>query len=381
MFRPTLRKKLIAAGLGMVIMAGPVLSVSGAHGDPIADKQKQAADIAAKLSDLQHQNEDAANKYEAAMVKEQQLQGQIAGQQAQVDAAKAQQSQDQQALAQYAVNAYVTGGTSDNLTGLVNTSTDQLGEREGYAQAALGDRQQLIDNLAASQKESQDQIDRLNAAEKQVAAQKAAAAQQKQAAEQAQTQYAALNNQVQGELRQLVQAKQEADAKAAQEKAFAAAQAAAAANAARTASNGGGVISAALPSNKPSGRGGTYNGPPPPSNGGAGARAVAAAQTRLGDPYVWGASGPNTFDCSGLTMWSYAQAGVSIPRTTYDQINAGRQVPLSAIQPGDLVFYWDTGHVAMYVGGGTVIHAPHTGANVEYASLYMGTPEAVVRPY
>ena len=79
-------------------------------------------------------------------------------------------------------------------------------------------------------------------------------------------------------------------------------------------------------------------------------------------------------------MWSYAQAGVSLPRVTYAQESAGRVVPLSQIQPGDLVFYWNAGHVAMYVGGGSVIHAPHTGDVVRYGSLYMGPPELVVRP-
>ena len=374
MFRPSLRKKIVAAGLGLAIVAGPLVSITGAHGDPIADKQKQADQIAAKLADLQNQVEQAANQYEAAQGKEAQLQAQIADQQSKVDAAKAEQSKDQQALAQYAVNAYVSGGNTDTLTGLVNTSTDQLGQKAGYQQAALGDRQQLIDNLNASQKDSQDQVNRLNAAEQQVAQQKAAASKQKSIADAAAAQQQALQSQVKGELATLVQQKIAADAAAAQARAFAAAQAQQAA----VAHHSGGTVSGVIPV-KTSGT--TFNGPPPPSNGGAGSRAVAAAETKLGDAYVWGAAGPNTFDCSGLTMWAYAQAGIQLPRTTYSQIGAGRQVPLSAIQPGDLVFYWDTGHVAMYVGGGTVIHAPHTGDVVRYASLYMGTPEAVVRPY
>jgi cell wall-associated NlpC family hydrolase len=95
---------------------------------------------------------------------------------------------------------------------------------------------------------------------------------------------------------------------------------------------------------------------------------------------VWGAAGPSAFDCSGLVVWAYAQAGVSIGRDTYALEGQGTVVPLSQIQPGDMVFYWGGGHVALYVGGGTVIHAPHTGDVVRYASLYMGPPELVVRP-
>ncbi|WP_328806571.1 C40 family peptidase [Streptacidiphilus fuscans] len=100
------------------------------------------------------------------------------------------------------------------------------------------------------------------------------------------------------------------------------------------------------------------------------AAAFAAAQTRLGSPYVWGATGPSSFDCSGLMQWAYAQAGVSIGRTTYDQINSGTAVSSTAdLQVGDLIFFNDNSHVGMYAGNGMVLHAPHTGAVVRYESL------------
>jgi cell wall-associated NlpC family hydrolase len=90
--------------------------------------------------------------------------------------------------------------------------------------------------------------------------------------------------------------------------------------------------------------------------------AVAAAESRLGDPYVWGAAGPNSFDCSGLVMWAWAHAGVSLPHFSGGQYASTQHISMSQLQPGDLVFPADTGqHVAMYIGGGQIIEAPHTG--------------------
>ncbi|MGW2523407.1 NlpC/P60 family protein [Streptomyces sp. NPDC001617] len=110
------------------------------------------------------------------------------------------------------------------------------------------------------------------------------------------------------------------------------------------------------------------------------AAAIAAARSALGKPYVWGAAGPSGFDCSGLMQWSYAQAGVHLPRTSQEQRYAGRQVPLSQAQPGDLVVYRsDASHVAMYVGNGQVIHAPYPGAPVRYDPVNMMPVSSVTR--
>lgn len=98
------------------------------------------------------------------------------------------------------------------------------------------------------------------------------------------------------------------------------------------------------------------------------ARAVRAALSRLGRPYVWGATGPDRFDCSGLVQWAYAQAGMRVDRTTYDQINEGIPVPRSQVRPGDLVFP-HAGHVQMAIGDNRVIEAPHAGATVRISPL------------
>ncbi|WP_329409043.1 NlpC/P60 family protein [Streptomyces sp. NBC_00704] len=117
-----------------------------------------------------------------------------------------------------------------------------------------------------------------------------------------------------------------------------------------------------------------------PASGRA-AAALAAVRSALGRPYVWGANGPSGFDCSGLMQWSYAQAGVSLPRTSQAQAHAGRRVPLSQAQPGDIVTYRsDASHVGMYVGNGQVIHAPYPGAPVRYDPVGMMPVSSVTRP-
>jgi cell wall-associated NlpC family hydrolase len=115
---------------------------------------------------------------------------------------------------------------------------------------------------------------------------------------------------------------------------------------------------------------------------------IAAAMSQLGVPYEWGAEAPGvSFDCSGLVQWAYAQAGITVPRTTQEQVLAGVPVSLEAVRPGDLVFSRgvrdgrtvNLGHVAVYVGAGTVIVAPHTGAVVQLHALSPSHVQAVRR--
>ncbi len=114
----------------------------------------------------------------------------------------------------------------------------------------------------------------------------------------------------------------------------------------------------------------------PPANSRAGI-AVRAALSRLGRPYVWGATGPDQFDCSGLVQWSYAHAGIHLDRTTYQQINEGIPVPRSQVRPGDLVFP-HAGHVQMAIGHNLVVEAPYSGASVRISPL--GNNIAIRRP-
>jgi len=128
-----------------------------------------------------------------------------------------------------------------------------------------------------------------------------------------------------------------------------------------------------------------------PTTGAAPTSVVSAAldfaRAQLGKPYVWGATGPDSFDCSGLTQAAYAAAGVRLPRVAQDQWFAGPHVDLGAIQPGDLLFWAsDTSapatihHVAFYLGGGQILAAPHTGDVVKVEPLYLEGYLGAVRP-
>ncbi|MFI6896177.1 NlpC/P60 family protein [Streptomyces sp. NPDC050256] len=110
-------------------------------------------------------------------------------------------------------------------------------------------------------------------------------------------------------------------------------------------------------------------------------KVMAFARAQLGKPYVWGATGPASYDCSGLTQAAWKAAGVDIPRTTWDQVNVGTRIATEDLQPGDLVFFYDDiSHVGIYKGDGMMIHAPKPGANVREESIYYMPIYGSVRP-
>jgi cell wall-associated NlpC family hydrolase len=131
----------------------------------------------------------------------------------------------------------------------------------------------------------------------------------------------------------------------------------------------------------------TWTGPVPSGSTPYSGPAVAAALSVLGSPYVWGAEGPTTFDCSGLVQWSYLQAGLVLPRLASDQYRASTPVPYDQMQPGDLIVYaYDVSdestihHITMYIGNGQMVHAPRTGDVVKVVPVYTEGIFGTVRP-
>jgi cell wall-associated NlpC family hydrolase len=120
-------------------------------------------------------------------------------------------------------------------------------------------------------------------------------------------------------------------------------------------------------------RGTSYTGTIPAIAGSAGV-AVAYAYHAIGKPYIWGAAGPDGYDCSGLTMAAWAAAGHSLPHNAAEQWSRVAHISRSQLQPGDLVFYESLGHVGIYVGSNQIIHAPHAGTNVQLSSVDIMTP-------
>ncbi|MET8899138.1 NlpC/P60 family protein [Streptomyces sp. NPDC127113] len=145
--------------------------------------------------------------------------------------------------------------------------------------------------------------------------------------------------------------------------------------------SGGGSSSG---SSESGGSGSSGSSTPDSSYGTKAEKALAFARAQIGKPYVWGATGPGSYDCSGLTQAAWKAAGVTLPRVTYDQVNAGTTVPVSQALPGDLVFFYDDlSHVGLYIGNGMMIHAPKPGAYVREESIYYdgeSSIHSVVRP-
>ncbi|MEO6866814.1 MAG: C40 family peptidase, partial [Gaiellales bacterium] len=136
---------------------------------------------------------------------------------------------------------------------------------------------------------------------------------------------------------------------------------------ASTPANGSGGASGSSGSSSSSGGGASI---PLPPGSSAAAGAANAAMGKLGSPYLWAGSGPDRFDCSGLVVWSFAQAGRSgMPHSTYALVTMGVNVPLDQLQVGDLVFPSHNGHVGIYIGGGNFVHSPRTGDVVKVTSM------------
>ncbi len=111
-----------------------------------------------------------------------------------------------------------------------------------------------------------------------------------------------------------------------------------------------------------------------------GTTALRAALTQRGKPYVWGAAGPDSYDCSGLVMWAFAQEGISLPHYTGDQWNSGMHVSRADLEPGDLVFFFpDISHVGLYIGNGLMVDAPSTGQVVQVQPVFWDEYVGAVR--
>jgi cell wall-associated NlpC family hydrolase len=358
------RRRIYAFAAASLLLVSLGTLPGTAHADEISDKKAQAAALAAKIDKLGATIEQYAEQANAAQLELDDLTQQVADSEAKVQAAQAERDQHRSEIRNYAVRAYVTGGDNPAAAATASGSGDagDVGQRQSYLSAAAGNRQQLVDELRSTEHDLQTQISQLNEAKGQAEAKTNDLNSKKASAESASNELEQLKSQTDAEVNRLVAAEQAR--KAAEEPARAEARAAARASqqaASRPAStrSGGGSSS-----------GGSVDpGPAPSSNHDVGA-VIAAAKAQLGKPYSWGAAGPNSFDCSGLTLWAWRAGGVSLPHYTGAQYGATRHVSISDLQPGDLVFYNGMNHVGLYIGGGQIIHAPHSGDVVKISSLY-----------
>lgn len=360
--RIALALSCVAASLA----ASLTIATPGATASPtVNDARARAAALRARVTDLQSEMERATEAYDAAREQLASAQQQSIAVATAVDDAEATTQQRRDDAAARVRSLYETGGTTGLYataltTGTVTDIMDRVAMAEHVVSAAnvgVAAASADVTRLRALERRSE-------ALTRQKAALQAAALQEQQTV----TDLLTTQRRELGAASALVRRLMAEQQRAAQ--AAAAAAAARELAAARDAASWAGTESGAGAS---------------PSS--VAAAAIATARTRLGDPYVWGGSGPDVFDCSGLTQWSYAHAGISLPRTAAEQWYAGPHVALGDLQPGDLLFwaYDDSSpasihHVAIYLGGGMMIAAPHTGDVVRVEPVYLTGYFGATRP-
>lgn len=343
----TLLRLLPIAGLLALAVPVAVTTTAGAA-SPLSLAQAKATQIEAEIQQTGQQIDALDQRYQAALAKKAAIDAQIRGTTAKIDRSLATIGKDKLTLHKAAIEAYVTGGTSAATNALFSTSQTSAMDSSVYNQVVTGDLHTSMADLHTAVVQLDSQRQTLKSEDAQAAQAIATAHAAFQQAQTLETHERAALAQVKGQIATLI-SRQQAAARAA---ATAAAQAA---------------LSVAPPPTAP---------PPPASAGaGAGAIAVSAAESQVGVPYVWGAEDPGRgFDCSGLTAWAWGQAGVYLPHYSGAQMADSAPVPISDLQPGDLLFYGPNGdtHVAMYIGGGQMIEAPETGENVSIVPLFLG---------
>ena len=340
---------------------------AAAFAEPATSTAAQAAAAQAKLDQLGVQADKAVEAYDQAQDRLAVVTAQAKAQQAAVAQAKEQVAAAKVGIQALAVAEYESGGMTSSMTALLlGDPADALQKADLLVQVNRAQTASLtrVVNASRGLQSAQARADQAMSAEKaaavKLAAQKAAVekligAQQRLAA--------SLATQLKQEQRAAAVA---SAARAAQLQRLAVSR-----DQARTAPPAAPAFAAPAPAPQAA--------PPVAASGGA-AAALRYAYAQLGKPYQFGGAGPNSFDCSGLTMRAWGAAGVSLSHSSSAQQHEGRPVPLSALQPGDLVFWGNPSyHVAIYIGGGRVIAAPHTGTVVQIQAIW-GSPSGAVRP-
>ena len=378
---------LVAIALPTVLLPAVVGAERAPRTQSIADLRSQAAKIAADLDAMDMKTSQLDERFNDASIELQQLNDQMGQTKTQVDAAKAAFDTNRQLAKQYAINAFV--GTADDGTQMFGSGDPESdGRRSAYLTALHGNREQIVESVTASRKDLQDRQTSLDSAKQAVDSKMSQISSAKKDLNDTIARRKQLLDSINGDLAAAVEAEQARLAAAAAAKAEADARAAAARAAAarrpaavvtQVSSSAGGPVSIrSLGVATPSGENNAAPSGPPASPPPADAPvAVRAAMAQQGKPYVWAASGPNSFDCSGLMLYAYAQAGISLPHSSAAIRAMTQRISADQLQPGDFIFGGSpVHHVGMYIGNGQMVHAPHSGTNVQVSSMY-GTSSPV----
>jgi cell wall-associated NlpC family hydrolase len=331
-----------------------------ASADQLGSAQAQAAQIAAQIQAQGAQLAALSEQYDQDQIRVQQLQQEVSQTQAQIAQTKTQVGSARTDLQQLAIENYTSGNSNDDLEQLFAPGGERAAAVQEYQQVASQSVSGAIDRLNQSESQLSAQQSALEATQSQARSTLAAAQSAKEGAQSELASQQGTLSKLKGHIATLVAQRQAAQA-AAQAAAFQARLAAS-----RRSSDNSGLRSV------------------PAVPGGGGAEAVAAAESQIGVPYVWAGASPGVgFDCSGLTMWAWEHAGVSLSHSAADQYAELTHVPLSDLQPGDLLFYREgntIGHVTMYVGPGEMVQAMETGTNIQVTGIWTSGLVGAGRP-
>ncbi|MCF1593214.1 C40 family peptidase [Streptomyces muensis] len=335
--KPPTRPRLavLAASAG----AFSLLSTAQSQADPKPSIEK----VREEVEELYHDSEAATEEYNSAQGKKADLQKAANAAQEKVAARQAEINEIRAEMGPVAASQYRDGGLDPSVRLFLSADPDDYLSQAELLDRTSSRRTTLLHSLQQKQRE--------------LAQTRAEALEKLAAAREAQERMSEKKQEIQSKLRKAqrllnsLTAEQRAELRAAEAEADRAA---------------GSSDSAA-----------SYNGPA----SGRARTALEFAYAQLGKPYEWGSTGPDSYDCSGLTGASWRAAGVALPRTVNEQYNAGRQVARADLQPGDIIYWYnDSQHNGLYVGDGKAIHAPRTGKNIEITNLDSMPYFAATRP-
>jgi cell wall-associated NlpC family hydrolase len=399
------------AALALVVALVPLTGGGRAHGDPIDDKRVQAKELQDQIDANGVKIDALSEQYNGAEYHLEQARAAIADAQQKLDATRAEVARLKALVDERGAALYRGIGQGGPINLDVSSAAAAIASSK-YSSVAAEQDTELLDQLHHAEATLRDQQAQAEQAQADAQGEENQITKAKADVDAANTQQEQLLSQVNGEIAQLVaqdQARKEAEALAAAQARFVAAAADAPRSttppntrggtnpAGGNAPTGNAPAGNAPAGNAPAGNAPAGNAParntparntPAPSapagnapvSGGAGA-AIAYARAELGKPYCYAGAGPSCFDCSGLTMRAWGAAGVSMPHYSGAQYSMFPHVPLNAMQPGDLVFWGPGGsqHVGLYIGGGQMIAAPHTGDVVKIQAVW-GSPVGAARP-
>lgn len=409
--RTALRRRAGAFLVLVVLITNPLSSISPSAADAVSDKKAEAERIARQLEQQGRQVAILAEDYDEARVRIEAVEVELSSASADLSKTDRQAREIRRRLTDQAVEAYIRGGSTQALAMIAETERmEEMAVRTQYIRTLTSGALDVLDELRAVRLRLDEQQRRLDAARAEAREAAAVAETKRREATVAEAAQRRTLQQVEGELAVLVEAetkrrdeeevrRAKAELAATQARAEAAAREAAARDAAardaaardaarrttttttttaRPSASSGPVVTprpAPTTTTKPRATttttvvtGGGSNAPPPAAGADA---AIAEARRQIGKPYEWGGSGPDSFDCSGLTGWAWRAGGKKLSHSSRAQFSETSRVSFENIKPGDLLFYGDPiHHVALYIGDGQMIEAPQTGKNVRYASIY-----------